>query len=165
MIESHPQGVPQGNGGGRDGGRRRPGVRRFRGGDLCQRLANQGSEGNHVDLLLLLGRLRPARVHSREGKVINIEGDPEHPISEGSLCAKGSSIFQVVNNANRVMKPRYRAPGRRSGRKSNGIGRWTRSPVESRTRATDVQGHGHHVKTREQKRREPGRTRSCIPRS
>jgi formate dehydrogenase major subunit len=50
-------------------------------------------------------------VHTREGKVINIEGDPEHPISEGSLCSKGSSIFQVVNNPNRVLKPRYRAPG------------------------------------------------------
>ena len=50
-------------------------------------------------------------VHTREGKVINIEGDPEHPISEGALCSKGSSIFQVVNNPNRVMKPRYRAPG------------------------------------------------------
>jgi formate dehydrogenase major subunit len=50
-------------------------------------------------------------VHTSEGKVINIEGDPEHPVSEGSLCAKGSSIFQVVNNPNRVLKPRYRAPG------------------------------------------------------
>jgi formate dehydrogenase major subunit len=50
-------------------------------------------------------------VHTSEGKVINTEGDPEHPISEGSLCAKGSSIFQVVNNAHRVLKPRYRAPG------------------------------------------------------
>jgi formate dehydrogenase major subunit len=50
-------------------------------------------------------------VHSSEGKVTNTEGDLEHPVSEGSLCAKGSSIFQVVNNANRVLKPRYRAPG------------------------------------------------------
>lgn len=50
-------------------------------------------------------------VHTRDGKVINIEGDPEHPISEGSLCAKGSSIYQVVNNPLRVTKPRYRAPG------------------------------------------------------
>jgi formate dehydrogenase major subunit len=50
-------------------------------------------------------------VHTSEGKVINIEGDPEHPISEGSLCAKGSSIYQVVNNPIRVRKPRYRAPG------------------------------------------------------
>ncbi len=50
-------------------------------------------------------------VSTREGKVINIEGDPEHPISEGALCAKGSSMFQVVNNPDRVLKPRYRAPG------------------------------------------------------
>jgi formate dehydrogenase major subunit len=50
-------------------------------------------------------------VHTREGKVINIQGDPEHPISEGALCSKGSSISQLVNNANRVLKPRYRAPG------------------------------------------------------
>ena len=50
-------------------------------------------------------------VQTRDGEVINIEGDPEHPISEGSLCSKGSAISGLVNNANRVLKPRYRAPG------------------------------------------------------
>jgi formate dehydrogenase major subunit len=50
-------------------------------------------------------------VHTSEGKVINTEGDPEHPVSEGALCSKGGSIYQVVNNENRVRKPRYRAPG------------------------------------------------------
>ena len=30
-------------------------------------------------------------VATREGKVINIEGDPAHPISEGTLCSKGAS--------------------------------------------------------------------------
>lgn len=50
-------------------------------------------------------------VHTREGKVINIEGDPEHPVSEGSLCPKGLTIESVVNNADRVLKPKYRAPG------------------------------------------------------
>ena len=50
-------------------------------------------------------------VHSRDGKVINIEGDPDHPISEGSLCPKGLSIGEVANNEDRVLKPRYRAPG------------------------------------------------------
>ena len=50
-------------------------------------------------------------VHTSEGKVINSEGDPEHPVSEGALCSKGGSIFQVVNNENRLQKPRYRAPG------------------------------------------------------
>ncbi len=50
-------------------------------------------------------------VHTSEGKVINTEGDPEHPVSEGALCSKGGSIYQVVNNENRLRKPRYRAPG------------------------------------------------------
>jgi formate dehydrogenase major subunit len=50
-------------------------------------------------------------VHTKEGKVINTEGDPEHPISEGALCSKGASLYQVVNNDNRLLKPRYRAPG------------------------------------------------------
>ena len=50
-------------------------------------------------------------VHTSEGKVINSEGDPEHPINEGTLCSKGGSIYQVVNNENRLQKPRYRAPG------------------------------------------------------
>ena len=50
-------------------------------------------------------------VHTQEGKVINAEGDPEHPVSEGSLCSKGASLYQTVNNENRLQKPRYRAPG------------------------------------------------------
>jgi formate dehydrogenase major subunit len=50
-------------------------------------------------------------VHTNEGKVINAEGDPDHPISEGSLCSKGGSLYETVNNDNRLRKPRYRAPG------------------------------------------------------
>lgn len=50
-------------------------------------------------------------VHTRDGKVINTEGDPEHPINEGSLCAKGASLYQIVNNDKRVLKPKYRAAG------------------------------------------------------
>ena len=50
-------------------------------------------------------------VHSRDGKVINIEGDPQHPISEGALCPKGISVGEVANNPDRVLKPKYRAPG------------------------------------------------------
>ncbi len=49
-------------------------------------------------------------VHTSGGSVINIEGDADHPINRGSLCSKGSSLFQLVNNANRVTKPLYRAP-------------------------------------------------------
>ncbi len=44
------------------------------------------------------------------GKVINAEGDPDHPINEGALCAKGAALSQLVNNENRVTTPLYRAP-------------------------------------------------------
>jgi formate dehydrogenase major subunit len=50
-------------------------------------------------------------VHTKEGKVVNTEGDPDHPISEGSLCSKGASLYQVINNPLRLTKPKYRAAG------------------------------------------------------
>jgi formate dehydrogenase major subunit len=50
-------------------------------------------------------------VSTRSGNVINIEGDPAHPISEGTLCSKGASAIQVVNNPRRLQKVLYRAPG------------------------------------------------------
>ncbi len=50
-------------------------------------------------------------VHTKDGKVVNIEGDPEHPINQGALCSKGSSMFQVANNERRLQKVMYRAPG------------------------------------------------------
>jgi len=43
-------------------------------------------------------------------KVINTEGDPEHPINQGALCAKGAALFQLVNNTDRITSPLYRAP-------------------------------------------------------
>lgn len=50
-------------------------------------------------------------VHTKDGKVINTEGDPDHPISEGTLCSKGSSLYQIINNPLRLTKPKYRAAG------------------------------------------------------
>jgi formate dehydrogenase major subunit len=50
-------------------------------------------------------------VHSKDGKIVNIEGDPEHPINRGALCSKGSALFQVANNERRLQNVRYRAPG------------------------------------------------------
>jgi formate dehydrogenase major subunit len=50
-------------------------------------------------------------VHTVDGKVINTEGDPDHPINEGALCSKGMSVYQLShNNVNRLTKPLYRAP-------------------------------------------------------
>jgi formate dehydrogenase major subunit len=51
---------------------------------------------------------------------IKIEGDPDHPINEGSLCPKGQAMYQIHSvegivdkpiNDQRVTKPLYRAPG------------------------------------------------------
>jgi len=45
-----------------------------------------------------------------DGRVINIEGDPDHVISRGSLCSKGASLAQLTENEQRVTEPMYRAP-------------------------------------------------------
>jgi len=48
---------------------------------------------------------------TKAGKIINIEGDPDHPINEGALCAKGASLFQTTAaNPSRLTKVLYRAP-------------------------------------------------------
>lgn len=49
-------------------------------------------------------------VAARNGKVVNTEGDPDHPINKGSLCSKGGSVSQLSVNKNRLDKPLYRAP-------------------------------------------------------
>lgn len=50
-------------------------------------------------------------VHVKDGKVVNTEGDPDHPINEGTLCSKGASLYQIINNPTRLTKPKYRAAG------------------------------------------------------
>ena len=45
-----------------------------------------------------------------DGRVINIEGDPDHVINRGSLCSKGASLKQLTENSNRLTEPMYRAP-------------------------------------------------------
>jgi len=45
-----------------------------------------------------------------DGRVINIEGDPDHVINRGSLCSKGASLAQLTENEQRVTEPMYRAP-------------------------------------------------------
>lgn len=50
-------------------------------------------------------------VHTKGEHVVFTEGDPDHPINEGSLCSKGTNIRQVYESDRRVTKPLYRAPG------------------------------------------------------
>jgi formate dehydrogenase major subunit len=51
---------------------------------------------------------------AENGKAVNIEGDPDHPINEGTLCSKGQALAQFhtvdgKDNPNRLTKPLYRA--------------------------------------------------------
>ena len=49
-------------------------------------------------------------VSVRDGKIVNIEGNPDSPISRGTLCPKGSATYQLAVNPNRLTKVKYRAP-------------------------------------------------------
>jgi formate dehydrogenase major subunit len=45
------------------------------------------------------------------GKVIHIEGDPDHPVNRGTLCPKGAGLLDFVQSPNRLKYPEYRAAG------------------------------------------------------
>src|SRR5690625_1465646 len=51
------------------------------------------------------------RVYVKDEKVVQIEGDPDSPISRGRLCPKGSASEQLVNSPGRQTTVLYRAPG------------------------------------------------------
>ena len=50
-------------------------------------------------------------VHTVDGKIVNVEGDPRSPFNEGTLCPKGAAIFQLHVNPNRPTQVLHRAPG------------------------------------------------------
>ena len=50
-------------------------------------------------------------VSVRDKQIINIEGNPESPISRGTLCPKGAATYQLAVNPLRMTKVWYRAPG------------------------------------------------------
>ncbi|MBI2860003.1 MAG: molybdopterin-dependent oxidoreductase [Chloroflexi bacterium] len=58
-------------------------------------------------------------VHLREGRIIKIEGNPEHPLNEGIICPKGMTSWQVVYHPDRLKYPLKRAGAR-------GENRWQR---------------------------------------
>jgi len=49
-------------------------------------------------------------VYVKDGRVIDIEGNPESPINHGTLCPKGSATFQYTINPSRLQHVHYRAP-------------------------------------------------------
>jgi formate dehydrogenase major subunit len=50
-------------------------------------------------------------VHTVDGQIVNIEGDPRSPHNEGTLCPKGAATFQLHINPNRPTQVLHRAPG------------------------------------------------------
>ncbi|MFC2047556.1 molybdopterin-dependent oxidoreductase [Chloroflexota bacterium] len=58
-------------------------------------------------------------VHVKDGRVIKIEGDPEHPESEGANCVKGLAYIQYIYHPDRLKYPMKRVGER-------GEGKWER---------------------------------------
>lgn len=66
--------------------------------------------------------------------IVNIEGDPDHPISCGSLCSKGAASFQLWSNSRRITTPLYRAPGTNAWVAKDWS--WTLDEIAKRIKAT-----------------------------
>jgi formate dehydrogenase major subunit len=51
------------------------------------------------------------KAKNAKSEIIHIEGDPDHPVSRGSLCPKGAGLLGFVHSETRITFPEYRAPG------------------------------------------------------
>jgi len=50
-------------------------------------------------------------IYVKDDRIIDIEGDPDSPISRGALCPKGAATFQLVTGTHRIQQVLYRRPG------------------------------------------------------
>ena len=50
------------------------------------------------------------QVFVKDGRIIDIEGNPASPINDGRLCPKGASTYQLIHNPDRPTRVLYRAP-------------------------------------------------------
>ncbi|WP_082428349.1 formate dehydrogenase-N subunit alpha [Pseudomonas sp. NBRC 111119] len=46
-----------------------------------------------------------------KARIFHIEGDPDHPVSRGSLCPKGAGLVDYIHSEQRLLHPEYRAAG------------------------------------------------------
>ncbi len=58
---------------------------------------------------------------SDAGEIVDIQGNPDSPINQGTLCPKGAATYQLVKNEQRWSTVKYRAPG---------SDRWEERPLE-----------------------------------
>ncbi len=68
------------------------------------------------------------------GRIIDIQGHPDSPINQGTLCPKGAATYQLVVNPLRWTKVKYRAPG--SDRWEDKPLAWAMDRIAALTRAT-----------------------------
>ncbi len=54
--------------------------------------------------------------HIKDGKLVKIEGDPDHPWNQGRLCARALAMTQYVENPDRLRKPLRRVGQRGEGK-------------------------------------------------
>src|ERR1039457_4200821 len=79
-------------------------------------------------------------------QVIHVEGDPDHPINRGTLCPKGSSLQQDIQNERRILKPQVRRPGSDHwdniswNQAIDEIARWTKKTRDATFIETDAKG-------------------------
>jgi formate dehydrogenase major subunit len=50
-------------------------------------------------------------IYAQDGVILDIEGDPNSPVNQGTLCPKGAAIYQLHVNPNRMTQVLYRRPG------------------------------------------------------
>jgi formate dehydrogenase major subunit len=50
-------------------------------------------------------------VYTRDGELVDVEGNPRSPINQGTLCPKGAATRQLVQQPGRLTRVRYRRPG------------------------------------------------------
>ncbi len=50
-------------------------------------------------------------VYVKGERIVDIEGDPDSPVSQGCLCPKGAATFQLVTGSHRIEQALYRRPG------------------------------------------------------
>jgi anaerobic selenocysteine-containing dehydrogenase len=55
------------------------------------------------------------RVHLRDGEIRYIDGNPDHPLNQGVICAKGGSGIMKQHSPARLTKPLKRRPGSERG--------------------------------------------------
>jgi MoCo/4Fe-4S cofactor protein with predicted Tat translocation signal len=79
-------------------------------------------------------------VKTREGRPIKLDGNPDHPLNRGALCARGqASILGLYDPA------RLRTPAHGSSSGLSGDVTWTRAEVEIRKALEDCRQNGTRI--------------------